>query len=77
MTPVQILDAVRTVAHCLDHAPIETLEQANQLVHDHFLEVIERTKRSVEEAAEQRVVGTLWSEIDLALLRRKVPQQQA
>ena len=71
MTATEILKAVKTVSSCLDHAPLDELEHAHDLVHDHFLDVVERTRRSLVEAAEQRVIGVLWSEIELAIDRRR------
>jgi hypothetical protein len=70
VTAADILKSVDIVSRCLDHAPGHVLEAAYQMVHDHFLEVTERTSRSLEEAAEQRVCGTLLAEIEMAIHRR-------
>jgi hypothetical protein len=71
MTAEEILEAVKVVSTCLDHAPLAILESAHALVREHFMEVMERTHRSLDQASEQRVVGALWSEIELAICRRR------
>lgn len=60
------------ISRAVDTAPVEVLEEAHALIEQHFLSVT--ASGSLENAAEQRVLGVLWAEVETALDQHKKQQ---
>jgi hypothetical protein len=74
VVPDDVVNAVKAVSRCLDFAPLDVLEKAHSLVYDHYMRVVERSRGSFENASEQRVLGMLWAEIEMAIDERRTKQ---
>ncbi len=74
ISPDDVVSAVKAVSRCLDGAPLDVLEKAHALVHEHYMAVVERSRGSFDNASEQRVLGMLWAEIELAIDERRNKQ---
>ena len=66
----QLFEAVKTIARAFDEAPPETLSQVHSLLSEHFMRVTEPRGRP-DNVIEQRVVGTLWAELEEVLEHRR------
>ena len=65
-----LFEAVKTIARAFNEAPPETLSQVHSLLSDHFMNVTEPPGRH-DNVIEQRVVGTVWAELEEVLEHRR------
>lgn len=65
-----VFDAIVFLSRCLQNAPVEVLQQANTLVRDYFMGVIDGSGEPPKNSSEQRVLGALWAEIEMAIEER-------
>ena len=70
MTPEALFAAVKLISRCLDDASLETLQEVHTHLQDHFLRVTDVNRGNLDNAAEQRVLGMLWAEIEVAIDER-------
>ena len=68
-SPEMLLEAIKMISRSLDSAATDTLERTHALLEAHFFEVT--GSGSLDNAAEQRVLGVLWAEVEVALDRRR------
>ena len=64
-----LLEAIKMISRSIDGASLETLERTHELLEAHFFAVTEASGR--ENAAEQRVLGILWAEVEVARDQRR------
>jgi hypothetical protein len=65
-----LLEAVKTITRAFNEAPPETLSQMHSLLSDHFMNVTGPPRRH-DNVVEQRVVGSLWAELEEVLEHRR------
>jgi hypothetical protein len=65
-----LFEAVKTIARAFGEASPETLSEVHALLRDHFMRVTEPPGR-YDNVVEQRVVGTLWAELEEVLDHRR------
>ena len=67
----KIFEAVTLISRSFNEASIEELLAAHDMVHNHFLDVVEAARGTFDNAAEQRVLGSLWAEIEMTIDDRR------
>lgn len=70
-SPELLLEAAQVLCRSLSAASPETLETAHALIGRYLHAVVDAAGGSLENAAEQRVLGILWAEIEIALDARR------
>jgi hypothetical protein len=68
-TPEGLMAAIKLISRCLDDASLDCLERTHALLEAHFFSVAEPP--TFENAAEQRILGMLWAEVEIAVDARK------
>ncbi len=69
-SPELLLEATQVLSRSLAKASTKTLQGAHTLIGTYFNSLVEASGGSFENAAEQRLAGTLWAEIEIALDER-------
>jgi hypothetical protein len=64
-TPEALVDAIKMLSRSLDNANLDCLEQTHAMLEQHFYSVT--SDRNATNFSEQRLVGVLWAEIEVAI----------
>ena len=68
-SPEGLVEAIQMISRSIDGASLDTLERAHAVLEVRFFEVIE--SGSLDNAAEQRILGILWAEIEVEIDKRR------
>lgn len=64
-TVEMLMEAIKTISRSVDSANLEILEETHRRLREHFLSVAQAAGK--ESAAEQRILGVLWAELEIAV----------
>ncbi|MCK5689237.1 hypothetical protein KAI87_08200 [Myxococcota bacterium] len=73
----KLLDAVKGISCALEHTELDTLREAHILIRDYFLLITDPDSPAHGTIAEQRVVGAMWAEFEVAIDERGAKQKTA
>ena len=69
----ELFAAIKIVARSFHEAPIESLAVTHLQVYEYLMDIIESTPRGdLSNATEQRVLGSIWAELEEAIDQRTV-----